>query len=923
MKDSADSTTQTTPPMDPMDPVVSATLAAPGTQAPPADPSGHAPGTGHIRAADAHLHNLRHVSLEFPRGALVAFTGVSGSGKSSLAFGTLHGEVQRRYLESIAPFARRLLGDAMDPCVGSVTGMPPSVALEQRTSAGGARSTVGTVTTLSNAVRLLYSRAGEHPADVLSRGSALHGGRLTSDAFSPNTPEGMCPACHGAGVLREPTEASMVPDPSLSIAEGAIAAWPGAWLGKNFRDILRTLGIDLYVPWRELPEDTREWILFTDEQPVVTVVPEREAGRIQRNYQGKWTSVARYLRRTADESKTERSRRRALRHLQTRRCPECEGHRLTRDALRVTYLGEPIHRLGERAAEDLLERLAGREDRLPGGGGTPEEEAERLLLESILPVLRAVVGLGLGHLSLDRRAQSLSSGELQRLRLAAQLRAGLFGVAYVLDEPSAGLHPSEKGVLRDLFRRFLEEGNSVLLVEHDMDLVAQADWVVDVGPGAGVEGGRVLHSGPVEGLLDHAESATARSLRAPAPELRTAEETREPSGRLRLTGIRARTLHDVDLDLPLGCLTAVAGVSGAGKSTLVTHVLGGVLGERVRTALADDPEPAETGADADADALDPAEDAAPVVASVEGAEAVDRLVRITQKPIGRSPRSCLATYTGLFDRVRRLFAATPLARERGWGIGRFSYNVAEGRCPTCAGEGRIEVELVFLPGSYAVCPDCHGARYAPETLEVAWNGHDVAQILQLSVRAAREVFADDAGVSRALEALDAIGLGYLTLGQPATELSGGEAQRIKLATELQRAPRGHTVYLLDEPTVGLHPADVELLVAELNRLTDQGNTVVAVEHDLRVIAQADHVVDLGPGAGERGGRIVARGAPAEVAADPASATGRCLARLAERPAAGGAAPERSGPDGSGPDGVVPDPTEPAGNIPTAPDRSGA
>ncbi|WP_129656275.1 excinuclease ABC subunit UvrA [Rothia halotolerans] len=840
------------------------------------EPTGspESPGSGHIRALDAHLHNLRHVSVEFPRGALVALTGVSGSGKSSLAFGTLHGEVQRRYLESIAPFARRLLGDAMDPCVESVTGMPPSVALEQRTSGGGARSTVGTVTTLSNAVRLLYSRAGEHPADVLARGSALHDGRLTSDAFSPNTPEGMCPVCHGAGVLREPTEESMVPDPSLSIADGAIAAWPGAWLGKNFRDILRTLGVDIATPWRDLPAPTREWILFTDEQPVVTVVPDREPGRTQGTYQGKWSSVARYLLRSVDESKTERSRRRALRYLQTRLCPECEGHRLNRDALRVTYLGEPIHRLGERSGEDLLERLSRREEALPAEGGRPEEEAERLLLGSILPVLRAVVGLGLGHLSLDRRARSLSSGELQRLRLAAQLRAGLFGVAYVLDEPSAGLHPSEKGMLLDLFRRFLEEGNSVLLVEHDMDLVAQADWVVDVGPGAGTEGGRILHSGTVAELLENTESPTARSLRAPAPEPRTPDRARAPAGILRLRGIRARTLQDVDLELPLGAFTAVTGVSGVGKSTLVTHVVGSVLGERVRTALAEDPEPA----DADAEALDPAEEAAPAVDEVEGAETVDRLVRITQKPIGRSPRSCLATYTGLFDRVRKLFAQTPAARERDWGMGRFSYNVAEGRCPTCAGEGRIEVELVFLPGSYAVCPDCRGARYAPDTLEVTWNGRNIAEVLQLSVRGAREVFADDAGVSRALEALDAIGLGYLTLGQPATELSGGEAQRIKLATELQRAPRGHTVYLLDEPTSGLHPADVELLTAELNRLTDQGNTVVVVEHDLRVVAQADHVVDLGPGAGERGGRIVAQGAPAEVAADAGSATGRCLAR---------------------------------------------
>ena len=807
------------------------------------------------------------MTTAFPRGRLVAFTGVSGSGKSSLAFGTLHGEAQRRYLESIAPFARRLIGSAVDPRVESVTGMPPTVALEQRHTASGARSTVGTITTLSNAIRLLYSRAGDHPADVLTRGSALHGGRLTSDAFSPNTPEGMCPRCHGAGVLHEPTEDSMVPDPALSIADGAIAAWPGAWLGKNFRDILRTLGIDIHAPWHTLPADTREWILFTEEQPVVTVSPEREAGRIQRDYQGKWSSVRRYLLHTYHDTKSEKTRERALRHFDTRTCPACDGHRLGADALRVTYLGEPVHALMARTAADVHARLTARLAALPAGEGTPEEEAERILLPAALPVLDTTVRLGLGHLSLDRPAATLSAGELQRLRLAAQLRSGLFGVAYVLDEPSDGLHPTEKGVLLDLFDRFLAEGNSVLLVEHDMGLVEHADWVIDVGPGAGVEGGRILHSGPVAELSEDSGSITARYLGAPAPALRTAAEARTPRGRLRLEGITARTLDDLDAEFPLGVLTAVTGVSGSGKSTLVTHVLGRVLAGRVRTTVVED-----GGEDA-------VPEDAPRIRSVTGAEAVDRLVHITQKPIGRSPRSCLATYTGLFDRVRQLFAGTPEAQARGWGVGRFSFNVPEGRCPTCSGEGQIEVELVFLPGSYARCPDCGGARYTAETLEITWNDRTVAEVLDLTVRDARPVFAGDARITRALDALAAVGLGYLTLGQPATELSGGEAQRIKLATELQRASRGHTVYLLDEPTTGLHPADVDLLVAELERLVDQGSTVVVVEHDMRVVARADHVIDLGPGAGAAGGRIVAAGSPAEVAAS-GTETGTCLARRA-------------------------------------------
>lgn len=858
--------------MSPADPAP----AAPSVPAAPAAAPAPSADDPAIRIRDAHLHNLRHVDVDLPRGKLVAFTGVSGSGKSSLAFGTIHGESQRRYLESIAPFARRLIGSAVDPRVEALDGMPPTVALEQRTSGGGARSSVGTLTTVSNGIRLLFSRAGDHPADVLTRGSALHGGRLLAEMFSPNTPEGMCPRCHGAGVIHEPTERSMVPDPSLSILDGAIAAWPGAWAGKNFRDILSELGIvDMHAPWRDIPQDVRDWILFTDEQPVVTVKPVRGVDQVQRDYQGKWQSAARYLRKSVENSAAPSTRERALRYLDTFVCPLCEGHRLHPDALRVTYLGQRIYELNALPAEDLLSVLQERASALAGPlaqDRSPEAEAERILLPSVLPVLEAMVGLGLGHLSMDRPAGTLSTGELQRLRLAAQLRSGLFGVAYVLDEPSAGLHASEKGVLLDLFDRFLAEGNSVLLVEHDMRLVEAADWVIDVGPGAGVDGGKILHSGPVGTLAQAEGSVTARYLGAPLPDLVTAEEARTPTGTLALRGITARTIRGADLDLPLGSLTAITGVSGSGKTTLLSEVLAPVLAARVRTSIGDEEAEEERAAP-----VGPDGEAAPLVRSVDGADAIDRLVRISQKPIGRTPRSCLATYTGLFDRVRKLFAGTAEAKRRGWGVGRFSYNVAEGRCPTCQGEGQIEVELIFLPGSFAECPDCHGDRYTPETLEVTWNGLTIADVLRLSVREALAVFADEPPVLRALTALDAIGLGYLTLGQSATELSGGEAQRIKLATELQRTARGHTVYLMDEPTTGLHPADIDLLVTELSRLVDQGGTVVIVEHDLRVIARADHVVDMGPGAGDRGGRILVAGAPADVARCAESATGRWLA----------------------------------------------
>lgn len=819
-----------------------------------------------VRVRGANLRNLRNVDVTFPRGQLVSFTGVSGSGKSSLAFGTIHGESQRRYLESVAPFARRLIGSAVDPKVDTVTGMPPTVALEQRTSGGGPRSTVGTVTNLSNAIRLLYSRAGDHPAEVLAKGSVLANNHLTSDTFSPNTTEGMCPTCHGAGVLREPTEKSMVPDPSISIIDGAIEAWPGGWLGKNFREILDALGVDTHVPWRDLPAETRQWILFTEEQPVVTVYPQRGADKTHGTYQGTWRSVQRYLLHTAN-SKAETSRRRALSYMSQETCPTCQGHRLNPDALKVTYLDRTIPQLNSLPAAQLQELLQQRTAELDQQAATPEQEAEALLLPSVLPVLDTVVGLGLGHLAMDRPATTLSTGELQRLRLAAQLRSGLFGVAYVLDEPSAGLHAAEKGVLTTLFQRFLAEGNSVLLVEHDMSLVEQSDWIIDIGPGAGVQGGQVLYSGSPAGLATVDGSLTKNYLGSPLPAL--TEQPREPTGELRLAGVTARTLTDLDAVFPLGLFTTVAGVSGSGKSTLVTQVLSRVLADRL---VATDQEVAEPGEDTPGWAVEqPA-----TVREVTGREQVDRLVAITQKPIGRTPRSCLATYTGLFDRVRRLFADTDQARQRGWGVSQFSFNVPAGRCPGCSGMGQIEVELVFLPGSYATCPVCHGTRYSQETLEVDYHGKNIAGVLDLSVRAAREFFVDDSRISRALTALDAVGLGYLTLGQRATELSGGEAQRIKLATELQRPARGHTVYLLDEPTTGLHPADVDLLVTELDRLVERGNTVIVVEHDLRVIARADHVIELGPGAGEQGGRIIATGTPADLVRDPDSNTGPYL-----------------------------------------------
>ena len=794
-----------------------------------------------IEVRDAHLHNLRNVDVDIPRGTLVAVTGVSGSGKSSLAFGTIHGEGQRRYLESVAPFARRLIGSAVDPQVGSVEGLPPTVALEQSTSGGGARSTVGTVSALSNSIRLLYSRAGGNPEG------------LYSDSFSPNTPEGMCPTCQGTGVVHEPTEESMVPDPTLSIEDGAIQAWPGAWAGKNFHDILATLGYDLDSPWQELPKEDREWILFTEERPVVTVKPLRGEDQIQRNYKGTWRSVASYLTNTLAETQSDTLRKRVLSYMESRVCETCHGRRLNPEALKVTYAGMPIDELGALPLDKVYEVLAAQEP--------SEGSAEDLLLKQILPALQSALDLGLAHLSLDRPAPTLSAGELQRIRLSAQLRSGLFGVAYVLDEPSAGLHPAERGAVLDICRRFIDAGNSVLLVEHDMELVAQTDYLVDVGPLAGERGGEVVYAGPTSEYTG--DAPTARALANRAPSLN--DDPRSATGELSLAGVSARSIEGLDVSFGMGQFTAVAGVSGSGKSTLVSTVLAGVLREAASTVVDEEDEVGQDGEWG--------------VDKQEGFDAVSRVVQITQKPIGRTPRSTLATYTGLFDGVRKLFAGTDEAKRRKWTVSRFSYNVKQGQCPTCGGAGKIEVELVFLPGSYTTCPDCGGARYNDETLEVTWEGLTIAEVLELTVDEAAHVFADEPKILRAVETLQAVGLGYLRLGQGAPELSGGEAQRIKLATELQRSRnsrRGHTVYLLDEPTTGLHPADVALLVQELNSLVDAGQTVIVVEHDLSVIAQADRVIEMGPGAGADGGQIVATGTPAQLA-ERDTATGKVLA----------------------------------------------
>ena len=819
----------------------------------------------------ARQHNLKNVSLEIPRDSLVVFTGVSGSGKSSLAFGTLYAEAQRRYLESVAPYARRLFDQMGVPEVDSIDGLPPAVALQQQRGTPTTRSSVGSVTTLSNLLRMLYSRAGVYPPGQ----PELHG-----EAFSTNSPEGACPKCHGLGRIYDATERSMVPDDSLTIRQRAIAAWPTAWGGQNQRDILVTLGYDVDRPWRDLPRKDRDWILFTEEQPAVPVyagfTPEETRHALKRketpSYQGTFTGVKRYLLHTFANTQSALTRKRVSQFLIGAECSLCHGKRLRREALSVKFAGFDIADISalplSRLPDVLQPSAAGRSTTKNVGHPERQVVAQRIA-QDLLSRIGVMLDLGLGYLSMERSTPTLSPGELQRLRLATQVRSNLFGVVYVLDEPSAGLHPADTEALLVALDRLRASGNSLFVVEHELDVIRRADWIVDVGPAAGEQGGEVLYSGPPAGLKNIEASETRKYLFGD-PRSRT-RIPRSPKGWLRLQGITRNNLKNLDVDFPLGTLIAVTGVSGSGKSSLVSQALVELAREHLgQGAPEDEDQPGDLERD---------EPVTPGGRITSGMDSIKRLVRVDQKPIGRTPRSNLATYTGLFDYVRRVFAATKAARSRHYTAGRFSFNVAQGRCATCEGEGFVCVELLFLPSVYAPCPTCHGARYNAKTLEIQYRHKNIADVLAMTVNAAREFFAAEAPIRRSLTVLQEVGLGYLRLGQAATELSGGEAQRIKLATELQRVQTGTTLYVLDEPTTGLHPSDVERLIAQLDGLVEAGNTVIVVEHDMRVVAASDHIIDVGPGAGEEGGHIVASGTPAIVSKSRASRTAPYLARL--------------------------------------------
>ncbi|MBE9404096.1 excinuclease ABC subunit UvrA [Brachybacterium sp. Marseille-Q2903] len=876
-------------------------------KAPTPSPADSSPIQPDVRVLGAREHNLQDIDLTVPRDALVVFTGVSGSGKSSLAFGTLFAESQRRYLESVAPYARRLIDQAGVPDVDSITGMPPAVALQQQRGGRSARSSVGSITTLSSLVRMLYSRTGHYPEDQPM---------LYAEDFSANTVQGACPQCHGIGRVYEVTEDTMVPDPSLTIRERAIASWPTAWHGHQLRDVLVALGYDVDVPWKDLPKEDRDWILYTEETPYVPVhsrltlaeARAATAAGVEPSYSGTFVGARRYVLDTFANTKSESMKRRVAQFLTVASCPACHGKRVKPEALSVTFEGLDVAELSalpiaelSTLIEQAVERAAGaldgtesagqardeetRRDSAPqrvdtGGSAhaaaadvrrTPNDSVEKLaatvrLGTELVNRLRPIIDLGLGYLSLGRTTPTLSGGELQRLRLATQLTSELFGVVYVLDEPSAGLHPQDVSALLGILDGLKRRGNSLFVVEHSVDVMRHADWLVDIGPGAGDRGGRVVYSGPTEGLAEVEESVTrgyvfgGSGLPHRTP--------REPQGWLQLENVTRNNLRGVSISFPLGVFTAVTGVSGSGKSSLVSQALPALLGERQGRA-----DQAEDATAPEGDELLLSDEPDELEGEIRGdLSRVRRVVSIDQKPIGRTPRSNVATYTGLFDHVRRRFAETPEARARGYKAGRFSFNVTGGRCPTCKGEGSVMVELLFLPSVYTECPDCHGTRYQSSTLEIAWRGRSIAEVLAMSVEEAHDFFHGEFDIMRSLTALIDVGLGYLRLGQPATELSGGEAQRVKLAAELQRSQRGDTLYVLDEPTSGLHCADSDRLVTHLQALVDAGNTVVAVELDMRIVAVADHVIDLGPGAGDDGGTVVASGTPAQVASSGAGAS---------------------------------------------------
>ena len=938
-------------------------------------------GTDTLVIHGAREHNLKNITLELPRNALVVFTGLSGSGKSSLAFDTIYAEGQRRYVESLSSYARQFLGQMEKPDVDFIEGLSPAISIDQKSTSRNPRSTVGTITEIYDYLRVLYARIG-HPhcpkcgrpigrqtpeqivdqvmqlpegtrfqvlapvvrgrkgeyekllKDLAGQGfvraridgevrelaepirlprnykhtievvvdrlvakpdirrrvadsveSALqlteglvaiavqtHDGEdvqtysqalactfdgLSFDELQPrnfsfNSPYGACQTCDGLGVRLEVDAALVVPDPDLSIAEGALAPWSSGrveYWDRVLDAVADSHGFSTKTPWKRLPKKVRDVVLYGSDEEIYVKYKNRY-GRT-RSYWTTYEGVVPVVERRHVETDSESQRERLEEFMREVPCRACGGARLRPETLAVTVGDLNISQLTSLSIRETLTftrevRLSEREQMI----------AERLLKE-IRERLQFLVDVGLDYLTLSRASATLAGGEAQRIRLATQIGSGLVGVLYILDEPSIGLHQRDNRRLIDTLVRLRDLGNTLIVVEHDEATIAASDHVVDIGPGAGAAGGEIVYTGDLKGLLECDESLTGAFLSGrrviPTPEVRRAPGSR----RLKVLGAREHNLKDVDLEIPLGLLICVTGVSGSGKSTLVQEVLLRALMQKVYRSRA---LPGKHR-------------------RLVGWEQVDKVIDIDQSPIGRTPRSNPATYTGMFDHIRKLFSQVPEARVRGYQPGRFSFNVRGGRCENCAGDGQIKIEMHFLPDVYVTCEVCKGHRYNRETLEVKYKHRSIADVLEMSVEEALEFFQNIPVIKRHLQTLSDVGLGYVKLGQPAPTLSGGEAQRIKLSSELQKRATGSTLYILDEPTTGLHFEDIRKLLSVLQRLVAQGNTVIVIEHNLDVVKTADWIIDLGPEGGDAGGEVVVTGTPETVAAHPTSYTGRFLAEV--------------------------------------------
>ncbi|WP_396350555.1 excinuclease ABC subunit UvrA [Kocuria sp. ChxB] len=945
----------------------------------------------------AREHNLKNVDLTIPRDSMVVFTGLSGSGKSSLAFDTIFAEGQRRYVESLSSYARMFLGRVDKPDVDFIEGLSPAVSIDQKSTSRNPRSTVGTITEIYDYMRLLWARIGrahcpvcgepitrqtpqqivdqllelpertrfmvlapvvkgrkgefqdlfqqlsqqgyaravvdgetvqledapklkkqyKHTIDVVvdrltakpdarqrltdSVETALNlaDGRVVVElvtregeespwqdvrrtfsenlacpnehelqtdeieprSFSFNAPFGACPECDGIGSRLEVDEDLVVPNPDLSLVEGAIAPWSlGKATSEYWNRLLaglgKEVGFDMVTPWKDLPAKARRAVLEGKDHKV-TVAYRNRWGR-ERKYSQGFEGVYGYIKRKHEETESDHAKDRYEQYMRQVACPACGGARLNPTILGVTVGGKNIAeatRLPMRESLTFFEELE-LSDR--------DAQIGDQVLKEIVARLTFLIDVGLDYLNLERAAATLSGGEAQRIRLATQIGAGLVGVLYVLDEPSIGLHQRDNRRLIDTLLRLRDMGNTLIVVEHDEDTMREADWIVDVGPGAGIHGGDVVHSGTYEQLLENRKSITAdyltgRSLIEVPARRRPVDRKRQ----LTVVGAKENNLQNLTVDFPLGVFVAVTGVSGSGKSTLVNDIL--------YTSLANQ--------------LNGAKQVPGRHRRIDGLEHLDKVVHVDQSPIGRTPRSNPATYTGVFDRIRKLFAETQEAKVRGYQQGRFSFNVKGGRCEACSGDGTLKIEMNFLPDVYVPCEVCKGARYNRETLEVHYKGKNIAEVLDMPIEEAAEFFAPFTAIARYLNTLVEVGLGYVRLGQPATTLSGGEAQRVKLAAELQKRSNGRTIYVLDEPTTGLHFEDIRKLLKVLQSLVDKGNSVMTIEHNLDVVKSADWIVDLGPNGGSGGGTVVAQGTPEEVAENEDSFTGQFLREVLENSAA--------------------------------------